>query len=241
MLDVRDLETRWNKYNKKRKRPLYIGISTVAILIFATGVLQYKNINLKSHFSLKKYIKIPEQKNENLAGVKTKVDTQNANDINTKFLINDKFNQLEIKKEIVVEKKAKPKTVEPSVLPIDEDELFTENDITKPVIRKKPINIIKVASSNAYKDVERRFRRSHNINDSIFLANMYYKKKNYQKAIYWAKQTNKLDNNIEESWLIFAKCKVKLGHKNEAIRVLKAYIRRSNSYEAKKLLKKLIN
>ena len=35
MLDVRDLETRWNKYNKKRKRPLYIGISTVAILIFA--------------------------------------------------------------------------------------------------------------------------------------------------------------------------------------------------------------
>jgi len=41
--------------------------------------------------------------------------------------------------------------------------------------------------------------------------------------------------------LIFAKSKVKLGHKNEAMRVLKAYIKRSNSYEAKKLLKKLRN
>jgi tetratricopeptide (TPR) repeat protein len=176
------------------------------------------------------------------ANVSTKTELIDASS-NTKtvFLLNEEFTQLELKKAIITKPQEKSKEKKTSMLPIDEDELFTENDISKPIIKKKPVNFIKIANSNAYKDVERRFRRSHNINDSIFLANMYYKKKNYQKAIYWSMQTNKLDNNIEESWLIFAKSKVKLGHKNEAMRVLKAYIKRSNSYEAKKLLKKLRN
>jgi tetratricopeptide (TPR) repeat protein len=241
MLDIRNLEDRWKKYNKKRKRPFYLVISSVLLLLFAIAITQFKHIDILKSFSFMTTNKAKSNLTET-ANVSTKTELIDASS-NTKtvFLLNEEFTQLELKKAIITKPQEKSIEKKTSMLPIDEDELFTENDISKPIIKKKPVNFIKIANSNAYKDVERRFRRSHNINDSIFLANMYYKKKNYQKAIYWSMQTNKLDNNIEESWLIFAKSKVKLGHKNEAMRVLKAYIKRSNSYEAKKLLKKLRN
>jgi tetratricopeptide (TPR) repeat protein len=241
MLDIRNLEDRWKKYNKKRKRPFYLVISSVLLLLFAIAITQFKHIDILKSFSFMTTNKAKSNLTET-ANVSTKTELIDASS-NTKtvFLLNEEFTQLELKKAIITKPQEKSIEKKTSMLPIDEDELFTENDISKPIIKKKPVNFIKIANSNAYKDVERRFRRSHNINDSIFLANMYYKKKNYQKAIHWSMQTNKLDNNIEESWLIFAKSKVKLGHKNEAMRVLKAYIKRSNSYEAKKLLKKLRN
>jgi tetratricopeptide (TPR) repeat protein len=243
MLDVRDLEQRWKKYNRKRKLPLYISVFSVLAILSTIGVYKYYNINFSNKFAWNNHLNFFKK---DISSTKYNEEiNQNSVTRSSGFLINDKFNRLELKNEIgkntIANNDTVTKSTQSSLAPIDEDELFVENDISKPVIRKKAV-IIKVDSSNAaYKDVERRFRRTHNINDSIFLANMYYKKRDYKKAIFWSKQTNKLDNNIEESWLIFAKSKVKLGHKNEAIRVLKAYIRRSNSYEAKKLLKKLIN
>ena len=52
---------------------------------------------------------------------------------------------------------------------------------------------------------------------------------------------NKLDANLEESLFIFVQSKVKLGYLPESIAILKNYIRKSNSEEAKKLLNKIEN
>jgi len=232
MLDVRDLEDRWKKYNQKRKRPFIV--SGLLFLILILSVMFLKTDNINSYISKLFSHKISLDKNK----VKENIET-NSSKVKSIYLLNQGIVELE-SKNILKENITVKKSID-SLSPLDEDEIFTEKDISKPVIKKKHVKIIKVSNNSAYKDVERRFRRSHNINDSIFLANMYYKKRDYKKAIYWAMQTNKLDKNIEESWLIFAKAKVRLGYKNEAIRVLKAYIKRSNSYEAKKLLKNLIN
>jgi len=230
MLDIKELEQQWKQYNNKRKRPLYImgflGLLIVSGSIFVVNKnFDFNKINIDNFSNLLSV------KNEQKSIDTKPVIVKSKND----YLLNDYLKDM-----ILL---TKPKTVEStnSLTPLDDEDLYIEKDISKPVINKKKISIIKVSNNNAYRDVERRFRRTHNINDSIFLANMYYKRKNYKKAIYWSMQTNKLDKNIEESWLIFAKSKVKLGHKNEAIRVLKAYIKRSNSYEARKLLKKIIN
>ena len=230
MLDIKELEQQWKQYNNKRKRPLYImgflGLLIVSGSIFVVNKnFDFNKINIDNFSNLLSV------KNEQKSIETKPVIVKSKND----YLLNDYLKDM-----ILL---TKPKTVEStnSLTPLDDEDLYIEKDISKPVINKKKISIIKVSNNNAYRDVERRFRRTHNINDSIFLANMYYKRKNYKKAIYWSMQTNKLDKNIEESWLIFAKSKVKLGHKNEAIRVLKAYIKRSNSYEARKLLKKIIN
>ena len=105
--------------------------------------------------------------------------------------------------------------------------------------KKMHLDIIETTSVSAYKDVAKRFHQSHDTDDSLFLAKSYYRKGNYKKAEYWALQTNKVNDNIEESWLIFVSSKVKLGHKNEAIRILTTYIKRSNSAEARSLLYKI--
>ncbi|MFT7823363.1 MAG: CDC27 family protein [Sulfurimonas sp.] len=105
--------------------------------------------------------------------------------------------------------------------------------------RKVHINIIEIADVVAYKDIEDRFDETREIEDSLFLARSYFNKGNYKKAEYWALQTNKVDDSIEESWLIFAKSKVKLGHKNEAIKILELYLKKHDSRDAVRLLEKL--
>jgi tetratricopeptide (TPR) repeat protein len=88
-------------------------------------------------------------------------------------------------------------------------------------------------------EVEKRFNQFRDPDDSLFLAKMYYEKNDYKKAEEWALKTNKINNNIEESWIIFAKSKVKSGKIDEAIHILKNYIRQSNSQKAKILLLKI--
>jgi tetratricopeptide (TPR) repeat protein len=100
---------------------------------------------------------------------------------------------------------------------------------------------METSSVTAYKDVEKRFSQSHDIDDALFLARSYYKKGNYKKAEHWALETNKVDPNMEESILIFVKSKIKLGRKNEAISILKSYLKRSNSQEAINLLHHIEN
>ena len=88
-------------------------------------------------------------------------------------------------------------------------------------------------------EITKHFRQSGDKEDALFLARYYYDKHQYNKALNWALETNKIDNNIEESWLIFGKAKAKLGQRIEAIRVLQAYCDRSGSKKGKKLLEKV--
>lgn len=101
---------------------------------------------------------------------------------------------------------------------------------------------ITVTSKNvkaSVSDMESRFLSDPRKEDALYLAKYYYAKKAYKKAIQWALETNKLDSDIEESWLIFGKAKAKLGMRTEAIRVLQAYYDRTGSLNAKKILGKI--
>ena len=82
-------------------------------------------------------------------------------------------------------------------------------------------------------DVIARFKKNKNPALSLFVAKRYYKIGNYQQAYNYALITNELDNNIEDSWLIFAKSLYKLDQKDMAIKTLKAYIQESSSVKAR--------
>lgn len=82
-------------------------------------------------------------------------------------------------------------------------------------------------------DVIARFKKNKNPALSLFVAKRYYKIGNYQQAYNYALITNELDNNIEDSWLIFAKSLYKLDQKDMAIKTLRAYIQESSSVKAK--------
>lgn len=81
-----------------------------------------------------------------------------------------------------------------------------------------------------------KFEKSKNPREAVLLAKAYYKEGQYLDAEQWALTANKLNNGLEESWLIFAKSKVKLDKRDEAIKILASYYKRSSSIEAKKLI-----
>lgn len=102
--------------------------------------------------------------------------------------------------------------------------------------QKIKINLEQTTDINSITDVMRRFYESKDPNDSLFLAINYYEQSDYGKAFYWAIETNKITEDLEESWLIMAKSKVKMGDRNEAIRILRAYATKTNSKKALDLI-----
>jgi len=242
MYDIKLLEEEWKRYKKKKRKPLYAFIFSILILgTLAFFFLNYKNV-IVSKF----------ENNESVVVDKPKPSV---------ILLDSALTTLEVKKEII-EKSIVEKSTNDNNVEIETDDSFTIDDpmrykhpnakkvsitvtevIKKPVIVEKPrkkmhLNIIETTSASAYKDVAKRFAETSDTDDSLFLARTYYNKGNNKKAIYWALQTNKINSNIEESWLIFAKAKARSGRKDEAVRILSSYIKRSNSHKAKILLNK---
>ena len=109
---------------------------------------------------------------------------------------------------------------------------------TKAIAPKRHVNIQVTTQKSdvSAQAIEERFRFAKDKDDALFLTRYYYDKKAYKKALSWALETNKLDSDIEESWLIFGQAKARLGQRMEAIRVLQAYYNRTGSPKAQKLL-----
>jgi len=130
----------------------------------------------------------------------------------------------------VTETKTKPETPKKVATPI---QATTTTKIVPEV--KSQITIKRRESQNDIKDVIKRFQKNNNPALSLFVAKKYYELGNYRQAYNYALVTNKINNDIEESWLIFAKSLVKLGKKDQALKTLQEYINYSHSANAQVL------
>lgn len=139
----------------------------------------------------------------------------------------------EVKTEKTVEKKTELKTAAPVQQTVKEETLETEH--------KSSINIKRKDDEADIKDVIRRFNNNHNPALSLFVAKKYYQLENYEQSYNYALITNEINNEIEASWIIFAKSLVKLGKKEEAVQTLKKYIQHSGSSQAKQLLDEVLS
>lgn len=108
------------------------------------------------------------------------------------------------------------------------------------VIRERPtvkkITIRRQNTQNDIHDVIARFKKNNNPALSLFVAKKYYELQNYKLAYNYALITNKINKEIESSWIIFSKSLVKIGQKDKAISTLKKYIKQSHSSAAQILL-----
>ena len=234
MYDIDLLETQWKKYNKKKRRPFYL-MSFFLIFMIGLGVLFFMNKELV----LNKF--------ENLQSNKSSSDSNSVfkdapiDTLAVKKNHEGNLNSLKPVAPVVID----TNPMEPEDVLIEVTDARVPATVTKQINveqKVKPkmhLEIVEMSGERAYVDVKNRFSIAPDSDDSLFLARNYYRDKKYSKAAYWALQTNKLNGDIEESWLIFARAKAKTGQKNEAIRVLSEYAKRSNSDDAYKLLKEL--
>lgn len=101
------------------------------------------------------------------------------------------------------------------------------------------LTITKQEDESDLKDIIRRFKTNKNPALSLFIAKRYYNAQQYQKSYNYALMTNEIDQNIDESWIIFSKSLVKLGQHELAINTLKAYLKTSKSTAAEVLLRNI--
>jgi hypothetical protein len=214
MYDIDILEEEWKQYKRKKYRPwIFTIIGFILIVVLITVFFDSKGLN---SFSFDK---------EKADLTKEKVEKN--------ILVDGPLINLE-------EKNTASVVETPLVEVATEDEISNPSQISTDIPKKTlQIKVVEANDKNAFKEVAKRFRLGHDIDDSLFLAKSYYAIGDYKKAEYWALQTNKVDENIEESWLIFVKAKIKRGQKNEALRILNMYIKRTNSTEAKVLRERI--
>ena len=105
----------------------------------------------------------------------------------------------------------------------------------------KPKGFIKIESKevNSIEYLKDKFEKTSNIIFALMLAEEYYANKNYTESNKWALIANHIDAENEKSWLWFAKSKVKLGQKEDAIVALKAFLKKNKSQAAQTLLNKI--
>jgi hypothetical protein len=106
-------------------------------------------------------------------------------------------------------------------------------------VKPAKIKFDTIDNGNAISDIMRRFNQSKDPNDALFLSNSFYESGDYAKSLFWAIETNKITEDIEDAWLLMAKSKAKLGDKSEAIRILKAYSMKKTSNEALDLAREI--
>ena len=231
MYDMKPLEEEWKQYQRKKKKPLYILALISIILIIFFLLFNTKNLDLKF---LNSYFNNVNSSTSNNFDDQTSLKQRSV-------LLNLGLKRLEtitVTSNNTIQNidKSNELLVDIPILDIKNESVISAEKIDR---KKIYLNIMETSSVTAYEDVEKRFLQSHDIDDALFLAKSYYKKGNYEKSKQWAFEVNKLNQDIEESLLIFIQSKVKLGERNDALSLLKNYLKKSNSDEAKNLLYKI--
>lgn len=240
MYDMKPLEEEWLKYKKKKRKPFYILFSIlIFLLLFFFFVFNTNELKLnffseyfKSITKITKHklsVSEPSDKKyllRNAALTRIEIIDKGGDNELTYFSSNEKVDTTS--EDVLVDI--------PILDEVSENKVSSERDTQQ---AKVHLDIIESTSLSAYEDVEKRFYHSHDIDDALFLAKSYYKKGNYKKSEKWAFEANKLDSELEESFLIFVKSKMKLGQKNEVISLLNQYLKHNDSKDASNLLKQI--
>ncbi len=255
MYDIPELEKKWRKYRRNKiKKPIIIG-SVIAVLGLGSASLVMRYIHIHKSSSNKSAATIKPQAQTVSAAVNSNAKNSSAmiiqkvNSNGTPIQNNNQQIQNSPQNQAVNQNNgidlSKAEIVKPNV-PDDDIRVIGFNNKDKKKIKKKYEDILipkqseeEIAEKEKVAQMEEDFKETQDTKDSLYLARYFYKKGDYKKAESWAVQTNNIDGDIEESWLIFAKARAKQGFRTDAIKVLQSYYDETKSEKAKELLRKL--
>ena len=227
MYNVEKLEQQWLRYRRRKTIvPIaltFLGLAMIATVVYFIDMGKYVSDNNKTMLAPEKKNLVP------TTAAEGRKEIDNKRPVGKLDVLSTEVPSLSLNQDEV-----HPKVGQ--IIFQDASEKY-ESKVKK---RKNLlIQVTERGGKDIATDIENRFEFAKDKSDSLFLAKYYYDKKAYKKSEKWALETNKLDNTIEESWLIFAKSLAKQGKRVESLKVLKAFLDISGSMKAKSLMDKI--
>jgi tetratricopeptide (TPR) repeat protein len=238
MLNISDLEKRWLRYKLKSFFPyflllLFIIIAGITYIVFTKTTIKHKPIKQDTNISKKTHIQQKKELNVQplVAPVNAALPSERKLSPSMDFIQKLDTTMLPDSHQITTKQAhiQKKKTLQKKVQVKKQPHVKKELEVSK-------ITIIKQDTAQDIKNILARFAKDKNPALSLFLAKKYYELQDYKKAAQYALITNRLNKDIEDSWLIFSKSLVKMHQKDKAIQVLQTYIKSSHSTNAAVLL-----
>ena len=240
MLNIIDLEKRWLRYKIKSYIPhVTILISIIIIVLLAFVILSSKTTAKKpvNKIKVNKTVTIKKEKIKKAVVVPIKNDIKKMElHPSFEFMKNMQNSSMPYyhEDETIIQHESVKKQVK-KLIPSKE---ITVQEKPKKVEKQKII-IQKGETKDDINSVLQRFKKNNNPALSLFIARKYYEIGNYHKSYNYALITNQIDQNIEASWIVFAKSLVKLGKRKKAMQTLQEYIKVSKSSNAQLLFEEI--
>jgi hypothetical protein len=152
------------------------------------------------------------------------------------------------KSEVIVVKEEVIKPVEVKVyLPKDSQKSVSKDRVSKKSvvnIESKRVDKTKNSAnkkkiSNKYKSLKRSFYKKYDYKVALKLSRLYFDNGKYKDSLKWSMIANELNELDENSWILFAKSKIKLGDKKSAKKALDMYYKKYKSPRVKEILNKV--
>ena len=241
MYEIEELEKKWEKYkSKKTLKKIYIVILVLFSLVFIllqNPKMYILSTNNKEIEKINKNNTAKIGKNQPQLTLKSKKDGTITKDENFQKI-------LYLKPSLDIDKKTDQTSYNSTKNFVKQNRNQKNSEIKKDSLKENEFKKVIITSKDSNKVVSEIIKKFENKKDpkiAIFLSNLFYKKKEYKKALNWAIIANELDSSNDKSWILFAKASVKLNKKNQAIKALKIYLKTHPSYNVKVLLRKIIN
>jgi len=254
MYEIEELEKKWKKYKLRQSiKKIYVFIF---LLLISIGYFFYKSFgNFTSNSSgVNNNLKFQEI-NE------TKLHIQKKENFEQNITAKE-----ELKKEIYIETKRNENSIEKNRFFLKPNTSFLEDDKSsnkkekiienftllknknssktkKNILEKETKNNIQIIIKKDKLDIDKLIEKFEKTNDpkiAILISNFFYKEKKYKKSLKWSIIANGLNSENEESWILFAKAKVKLGKKEDAVKALKFFLSTKDSPLIRRLLDDII-
>lgn len=185
-------------------------------------------------------LSMPYEKRMELANLETIEREMNGNAVNL-LVVEDDFSDLSPLDlsgiMLSVQRAESPKIYTQAVPKEVQHNTFSAKPVETKVQKKKVF--ISSEEGHSISFIKKKFYATNNAIFSIKLAKHFYASEKYEQALKWALITNEIDAKSEESWVMFAQIKEKMGRRQDAINALTEYLKHENSVKVSKLLKNL--
>lgn len=266
MLDSNDfveLEKKYNLYQKKKNKKIYILVSILAACILSLSIaLVMINMQNKDEILAKdnsKQIQKEQTQQVEISSSSIKQEPAKEEIKEPKKAPTPKISDLEDTSQLQIgelslapiaitkKSKPKPKIEKKEVIPPPIEEKIVLNEQNTSIINENIINEpkeenkiqISTKEINSIDELKQKCDYTNNSHYCSALAEKLYEDKYYKDAIKYALKANSIDSENEKSWIIFAKSKAKLGHKNDAIKILQTYLNSSPSKQVEFILEEI--